>query len=306
MTAKRKAKRAIKGYISLFVMLIAAIVALVYLVMGGDLLEKIGLKEPAREPLENSIELHVIDVGQGDSTLIRTPEGDILIDAGPQSDSDALEAYLDGMGVDTLEYVIFTHAHEDHIGGEAVVFKGRTVKNVIISPQEATTNIYMSLLDDIEKSGATLIVAEPKATYELGELKMKILGPIKESYSNINNSSVIMKVTYGSTSFMLSGDAESGSEKEMLEHYSLSELNCDFYKSGHHGSKTASSESFIKAVSPKIVSISCGKDNKYGLPDEEVLDIYEKNGVTYYRTDERGSLVFTSDGANITLKSTSK
>ncbi len=306
MAARRKLKNTISGYVALFILLVAAVFALIQLVMGGDLLEKIGLKEPKREPLENSIELHVIDIGQGDSLLIRTPEGDILVDAGPESESDALEAYLDGMGVDTLEYVIFTHAHEDHIGGEAVVFKGRTVKNVIISPQEATTNIYMSLLDDIDKSGANLIVAEPKATYELGELKMKILGPIKESYSNINNSSVIMKVTYGSTSFMLSGDAESGAEKEMLEHYTLSELKCDFYKSGHHGSKTASSENFMKAVSPKIVAVSVGEGNKYGLPDEEVLDIYEKNGVTYYRTDERGSLVFTSDGAQITLKSTSK
>ena len=306
MATRKKVKDSISGYVAVSVMLLALTVALIFLLAGGDLFEVIGLKEAKRAPLEDSIELHVIDVGQGDSILICTPEGNVLIDAGPKSESDALEIYLDEMGIKTLEYVVFTHAHEDHIGGEAAVFNGRQVKNVIISPQESDTNIYMKLLDDIDKSGADVFVAEPNDLYTLGDLKMKILGPRENSYSNINNSSVVMKVSYGSTSFMLSGDAEKEAEKEILEHYTPSELKCDFYKSGHHGSKTASSEKFIKTVSPKIVAISCGKDNKYGLPDEEVLDIYDKNDIEYYRTDKRGSLVFTSDGATVELKSTSK
>lgn len=249
------------------------------------------------------IELHFIDVGQGDSILIRTAGGNILIDAGPGSAEEELKYYLSDLDISTLEYAVFTHPHEDHIGGADMIMTDFTVSNVILPAAETETKTYARMMEAIEGSGATLITAVSGSEYTLGSMTMTLLAPNAEKYSNLNNYSVALRLAFGGTSFILTGDAEALSEGEILENFDAAFLNCDLYKVGHHGSETSSSQAFLEVIVPKISVISCGAGNSYGHPHAITLDKLEKIGSEVYRTDLLGSIVFRSDGSEITLMS---
>lgn len=255
-------------------------------------------------PVEGQVQVHVIDVGQGDAVLVTTPEGNMLIDAGDNVEKyeQALKNYLDKLGIKTLDYFVLTHPHADHIGGADMIFKNYTVKTVIMPDKAATSKVYEAVLDGIEQSGADLMLAEPGQTFSLGGLNCKILAPLK-NYSDANDVSVVMRATFGEVSMMFTGDAEGNaegeSEKDIVAKYPASELQCDFLKVGHHGSDTSTSPAFLKAVSPEIAAISVGTGNKYGHPVQSTLDALSAAGVTTYRTDLSGSLVFVCDGKTI-------
>lgn len=252
------------------------------------------------ELVEGTIELHIIDVGQGDSVLLKTKSGNILIDAGTGESEEALSSYLDSVGVDSFEYCIFTHPHEDHIGGADMIIRDYYVKNVIMSPAVTDTAAFERLLDELERSDAKIIEAVPDEKYKVGDAEILIMGPIVVGDSrDLNNTSVIAKITYGAVSMMFTGDAERTQEKDILERYSLFDLKCDFLKMGHHGSSTSSSENFINAVDPSVAAISCGKNNDYGHPHREIIDILYEMGIEYQRTDELGDLVYIIDGKSI-------
>ena len=250
------------------------------------------------------VQVHVIDVGQGDAVLITTPDGNMLIDAGDNIEryEQALKNYLDKLNITTLDYFVLTHPHADHIGGADMVLKNYTVKEVIMPDKAATSGVYESMLDALEANGADLTLAEPGMTFALGDLQCKILAPLK-SYSDANDVSVVIRATFGEVSMMLTGDAEGNkegqSEKDLLVTYTASELQCDFLKVGHHGSDTSTSPAILKAVSPKIAAISVGTGNKYGHPVQSTLDALSAAGVKTYRTDLSGSLVFVCDGKTI-------
>ena len=257
--------------------------------------------------VEGSIEIYIFDVGQADCTLIRSEAGNILIDAGDTDTQDEVVEMILSAGVSELEYVIFTHPDSDHIGGADEVVKGIDIKNVILPVVDEsdipTTRVYENMIASIEeRESINVIAAESGAEYAIGELKMKILAPNSDNYSNINDYSVSARFDFGSTSFLFTGDALEKSEGEMLDVWPVSELDCDFFQAGHHGAANANTLDFIKAVSPDIVAVSCGKDNKYGHPTEEALAAYASVGATVYRTDELGTIVFTSDGTTITKK----
>lgn len=260
-----------------------------------------GVKIPVGEG--EYIELHIIDVGQGDSILVMTSGGCMLIDAGPGSAEDELKEYLVAQGVSELEYAVFTHPHEDHIGGADMIMTDFTVSNVIISGGEATSQTYKRMIDAIDVSGANVITAVTGSEYTLGSTTATILGPVSEKYSNVNNYSIVMKLRFGDTSFMLTGDAEALSEKEIIAKFSADFLKCDLLKVGHHGSDTATSLEFLRAVAPSIAAISCGAGNSYGHPHGIILARLADAGATVYRTDEMGGIVFVSDGKQVTLKS---
>ena len=222
----------------------------------------IGLTETGsetRQPvtLDGEMQLHVIDVGQGDSTLIMSKDGIVLVDAGPGSAEDSLVEYLKDVGITTIDYAIFTHPDEDHIGGADVVINNFEVKNVIMPNATKTTKTFEKMIEAIEQSNANVIEATSGASYTLGDIAFRILAPNKASYDATNNYSVVVKLTYGNNTFMLTGDAESESESEILAKYPASELRADFLKVGHHGSSTSTSTAFLTAVSPSIASISC-------------------------------------------------
>ncbi len=248
---------------------------------------------------EGNIEVHFIDVGQGDAALILTEHGSVLIDAGPTDSGDKVASYISNR-TDSLEYMILSHPHEDHIGGAGAVFNKVTVKNVIMPDKTADTSSFDRVLNGIEKSGANVISAEKGKGFQVGDLRMEFLSPEGDkNYEETNNVSAVVRVSFGDTSFLFTGDAETLVEEELLE--SGQRLKSDVLKVGHHGSSTSSCEKFIKAVDPQLAVISCGKDNSYGHPHTEVRKLLENCGIDYYRTDRVGTVVITSDGSKVSV-----
>lgn len=259
------------------------------------------------EPTEGTLEVHIVDVDQADCTLLIAKTGNVLIDAGDVETADEVAQYLRDLGITKLEYAIFTHPDSDHIGGAAAVISGFDVANVILpalhESDVPTTKVYERMIAALEeKTETNVIPATPGEVYEIGELKMKILAPLSDNYSNINDYSVTARFDFGATSFLFTGDALEKAEGEMVARYPASELRADFFQAGHHGAKNANTLDFIRAVSPSIVAVSCGKDNKYGHPTKEALDSFAAVNATVYRTDELGTMIFISDGKEITKK----
>lgn len=299
--AKRKKRSGLASSLIAIILLVLAALLYPYL-MGEDIVTPNEPDEPVA--VDGQIAVHIIDVGQGDAILITTPDGNMLIDAGDNVNKyeSALAAYLDAQGVTELEYFVATHVHADHIGGADMVLTDYKVNNVVMTDAVATTGVFESMLDAIEASGAGVIEAVAGESFALGDVQCRILAPL-DDYSNTNDQSIVLRVTYGAVSMMFTGDAEGNlegkSEKDMLAAYSPAELQCDFYKVGHHGSDTSNSAAFLQAVRPKLAAISCGEGNKYGHPIASVIDMLDALGVTTYRTDLAGDLVFLCDGQSI-------
>lgn len=251
---------------------------------------------------EGEAELHFVYVGQGDSTLIMCEEGNILIDAGPFDAKEDLVAHLKESGVKEIEYCILTHPHEDHIGGAREVIKNFDVKNVIMTDRTADTKTYLNLLTALEESDARVMKAEIGDTYSVGDFGFEILAPFDTgSKVDTNDTSIVVRATFGGTSMLFTGDAESGVESELVDAYGVG-LRSDLLKVGHHGSKTSSSQEFLDAVDPEFAVISCGIDNSFAHPHRETLDKLDKMNVKTFRTDKSGTIVLVCDGKTFYLK----
>jgi competence protein ComEC len=292
--AKRRKKSKAKGIATAVVVLIAVIAGLFF---GKDAILG-GLTDKPSDPVSGGeVQFHFIDVGQGDAALIRTEKGDILIDAGTNSSEDELKAYLDRLGVTDIEYAVFTHPHEDHIGGADMILNTYNVKNVVLPDATSTSKTFERMMDAIEAEKCGVIEATPDKTFKVGELTCTILAPISTSYTETNDYSVVIRADYGETSVLFTGDAETHSESEMLERYRFKGLlDCDLLKVGHHGSDTSSSQAFLDAVTPVHAVISVGEGNTYDHPKQEILARYEAMRITIHRTDKEGSIVFTTTG----------
>ena len=259
------------------------------------------------EAVDGSVEVYILDVGQADCTVIRSEAGNILIDAGDTDTQEEIVDMIRATGVTSFAYVIFTHPDSDHIGGADEVVYGFDIENVILpdihEDDIPTTRVYEKMIAAIEsKTQTNVIAAVSGSEYEIGELKMKLLAPNSENYSNINDYSVAARFDFGATSFLFTGDALEKSEAEMLSVYSTEELRCTFFQAGHHGASNANTRDFIRAVSPEIVAVSCGVGNKYGHPTSQALEAYADVGAVVYRTDELGTIVFVSDGETVVKK----
>lgn len=251
---------------------------------------------------DGECEFHMIDVGQGDSVLIRTDEGNVLVDSGTAEAEFDLRNYLGSQGIRNFDYVVFTHPHEDHIGNGDMIIDEFDVESVIMPDVQADTRCFEDLLLSIDEAGAELIMAKPEATYKVGDLTLKIFAPIGEcDPDEPNNCSIVMRVDYGEVSMLFSGDAEKKVEREVYERYG-DELDCDIYKVAHHGSVTSNSAVFFEAVSPDLALISCGLGNTYGHPHRKIVDMLNRNGVTVRRTDADGDVVVATDGEKYWLK----
>lgn len=274
------------------------ILAIVVIIAGYRYYKKMN----AASLIEDTIELHIIDVGQGDSVLLKSEAGNILIDAGTGESEENLSYYLSSVGVESFEYCIFTHPHEDHIGGADMIIENYDVRNVIISPAVTTTRTFENLIDALERSEANVIEARPDLTYKVGDVEILIMGPSALEDRDLNNSSVITRISYGAVRMMFTGDAEKTQESDILERYSVFDLNCDFLKMGHHGSSTSCGMAFMNAVSPSVAAISCGEGNSYGHPHSETIKNLDSLGIEYHRTDYMGDIVYVCDGMTIGLK----
>ena len=308
--AKKSSKKKFSPITIIVILLVLSVCYMVSLYLDTAYLPPEGSSAPSTTEITVSngelgeVEYHFIDVGQGDATLIRTPAGDILIDAGENSAEEDLKNYLDLCGVEVLYYAVFTHPDSDHIGGADMVLAEYEVLNVIKPELEKDTKVYTRMMEAIEAEGCTVYNALPGETYSLGEFDMFIFGPDPENKKlDSNNSSIVIKATWGNTTAMLTGDAEEPAEKSILATFSAGELGSMLLKMGHHGSKTSSTDAWLAAVRPTIAIISCGKDNSYGHPHAEALArIASYVGESIYRTDELGSIVFITDGEEFTYQ----
>ncbi|HEX3048875.1 MAG TPA: ComEC/Rec2 family competence protein [Bacillota bacterium] len=253
-------------------------------------------------PNKNGLRIHFIDVGQADSILIQTPQGkNMLVDAGNNDDGTVVVNYLNRLGVKQLEAVVGTHPHEDHIGGLDEVILKLPVKAVYLPKVTATTKTFEDLLLAIKTKRLKVTTARAGVKVALDSgVKAEFLAPNSEKYDEANEYSAVLKLTYGKTSFLLAGDAEKVSEREMLE--KGYDLHANLLKVGHHGSGGATKAKFLEAVAPQYAVICVGKNNDYKHPHAQTLNRLKKLNVQVYRTDQLGTIVVTSDGKKLSLK----
>ena len=249
-----------------------------------------------------TVEISYLDVGQGDATYIKVNDMDILIDAGSKSDVDKLMKQLEEKNIDDFEIVVSTHPHEDHIGGMTKVLQTYKVESFYMPKVEHSTKTFENMIKEVEKQGLKVKVLKEGVNIDVGEgALLETFSPTQDSYSNLNNYSPIMNLTFGNNSFLFTGDAEKDVEAEVLSKYK-DKLDSDVIKFGHHGSSTSSSQSFIEAVSPDYGIISCGVDNSYGHPHKEILKLIQDMNIEAYRTDTQGQITVISDGNSIEIK----
>ena len=298
-------RSAIPVWISLLLLLFVLCVALV-LDMAG-IVNVFGPRD-VYEVSGGSMEIHMIDVGQADSILIMVPGCNLLFDAGKDSKATEVIDYLDELGVTKLDYVIFTHADSDHIGGGKAIVEKYTVGAVFMEPYDYSgevTKTYTNLKNEIVDRGIQIIDPTAAMTYSLGEngdLKMKVLGPV-EDYRDKNEDSIVMRLDFGETSLLMTGDAGEEAELDILSQFGATELDCDILKVGHHGSDTSSCKKFLQAVTPEYALISSNPEgNNYGHPHAVTITALEEIGAEIYRTDTLGDIVIVTDGTTITVK----
>ncbi len=252
---------------------------------------------------EPQLEVHYIDVGQGDCSLIICDGQTMLIDAGENGHEIEVLNYLRMQNIEKLDYIIASHQHTDHIGGLPEVLDEFGAVNLIMprltKEQTPTNTTYTAFLDSIKNSGANVIASKVGASYTLGSATFEILGPVTDDAEDINNMSVVVKMTYGENTFLFTGDAEKEEEREIIE--TGANLDCDVLKVGHHGSGTSSGMKFLDAVTPEICVIQVGADNDYGHPHENIIERLEEYTPDIYRTDLCGDIIITSDGVNLNV-----
>ena len=246
------------------------------------------------------LKVHYLDVSQGDSIFIELPNNEtMLIDAAESYQSENIINYLKNLNYQKIDYVIGTHPHTDHIGGLKDIINTFEIGKIYMPKVVSTTKTYESLLMAIKDKNLKINTAKAGTSIiDTDALKINILAPNNSIYTELNNYSVVTKITYGTTKFLFMGDAEKLSENEIKEN-----VTADVIKIGHHGSNTSSSIDFIKKVNAKYGIISVGLNNKYNLPKEETITNWENSGTKIYLTSTNGTIRASSDGTNIKIES---
>lgn len=251
---------------------------------------------------EGLLEVHFIEVGQGDSELIITPSGDtVLIDASVSKAGHKVVKYLQDLGIDDIDLFVATHYDSDHIGGSHDVFNVYDVKSVMMLDADKGSATYDRFVSDVEKEKSEVIYAERGYEFSYGEVNFLVMSPEKISENGGNDDSIVLRMEYGEVRYLFTGDAEKKSEREMVEFYGADALDSDVLKVGHHGSYSSSTPEFLAAVSPEMAVISCGKGNDYGHPHAITLTrlkvhVKEEN---ILRIDILGSVVIMTNGTDI-------
>ena len=234
-------------------------------------------------------------MGQGDSILIQTEDKNMLIDAGNTEDGSKLVTYFKDQGINEFNYVIGTHAHEDHIGGMAKIINNFKIDKFYMPDVITTTKTFENTIDALNDNNVKFETPSINDTFNLGGCLFEVLY-VGTDASNLNNSSIVLKMTYKNIKFLFMGDATTSVEKEILN----DDLKADILKVGHHGSDTSSSTKFLDEVSPSYAIISVGLNNSYNLPSSKTIN--RLRNINVYRTDESGSIIVTSDGDSINIE----
>ncbi len=287
-----------KGKIVIFV---SAFLFLAGILLNQSRMEQ-GLKhtsEPAQSEntATDELEVHFIDVGQGDCTLILCGQDAMLIDAGDNEKGTKIQSYLQKQGVKDLKYVICTHPDADHIGGMDVILYKFSCETILMTEEEKDTDTYRDVIDVMKNKGYQKTQPVVGARYFLGEAEFTIVGPDCVDEDS-NNNSIAIVLRHGENTFLFTGDAKEEEELAMID--TGISLAADVYKAGHHGSRTSSTKRLLEEAAPVYAVISCAEGNTYGHPHAETLNHLRELGVKVFRTDEQGSIVVTSDGRELT------
>ena len=248
------------------------------------------------------LQVHFLDVGQGDCTIVLCDGESMVIDGGPASASRFVYSYVrKTLKLQHIDYVISTHPHLDHVYGLSSVLNAAPVDLILTPVLEWDSKAFNAMLKYAEAQGTPLSVPQEGDTLRLGGATVTILHcwPEALDYGRTNDSSIVTRIDYGETSFIITGDAEDWSEYMMID--AGYDLKADVLRVSHHGSSTGSTMEFLQAVQPEYAVISVGKDNGYGHPHTEVLERLNEIGAKVLRTDELGTIVFQSDGNILTL-----
>lgn len=248
---------------------------------------------------QETLKVHFLDVGQADSILLQCGGSSMLIDAGNNGDAMLVTGYLKKQGITRLDYLIGTHPHEDHIGSLDAVIKSFDIGQIYMPKVTTTTKTFKDVILAIKDKGLTVNTPVPGSGFKLGNAECTIFAPLGSKYDDLNNYSIVIKVVFGKTSFLFTGDAQAVSEDEMISQGY--DIKADVLKVGHHGSYSSTSDEFLDKVRPGYAVISCAKVNDYGHPHKETMDKLQNRGIIIYRTDESGTIICTSDGDKISF-----
>ena len=265
------------------------------------------LPEPeAERPYSGEgLTVHFIDVGQADCALLECDGEYMLIDGGNVEDSRLVVAYLQQLGVQQLDTIICSHAHEDHVGGLPAVLAVYPTQTILAPTKTYSSQVFDDFLHYADQQRVEVTIPSPGDVYSLGDDKtgaaVTVLGPVK-SYAETNDTSIVVRVDYGANSFLFTGDMEVAAENDMLEHWEgRTDWKVDVLKVGHHGSDTSTGYRFLYETEPAYGVISVGTGNSYGHPQENILSRLEDAGVTLLRTDRLGTILAHADGREITF-----
>lgn len=248
------------------------------------------------------LSLTMIDVGQGDALLLQSPSGKtMLIDAGDTDSFAAVRRVLSAYGIETLDVVVATHPHMDHIGAMADVLRHYPVGTFYLTDDTTSTEQYNRMLNALQKNGCSVVraVAGMAVAWD-DDVTVTVLNPFDGwEYADANNGSIVLRVEYGTVAYLLTGDSEAETEALLIAAYDPEVLRADVLKLGHHGSNSSSCGIFLDAVQPRIALASVGKNNAYGHPHAEVLDRLSARNITLYRTDRNGIITVFTDGTTV-------
>lgn len=257
----------------------------------------------AKQPIkvvDGELQMHAIDVGQGDSILFLEKEKAMLVDCGTKANGEKVVEYLKSLGITKIDVLVGTHPHDDHMGGMANVIRNFEIGTLYAldhSEDGITTMWYQEFLDAVIEKEVNWVFPKVGDEITLGQMVAKVLAPLEKDKENQNNNSIVLRASYGNTDILLTGDAEQEVEKALIKENT--ELTSEVLKVAHHGSDTSNSKAFLEKVNPQYAIISSKTGNTYGHPKKKVMDLLQAMRIKVYRTDEQGSIIMKTDGESI-------